>query len=215
MNALPLNPDSEIISRFKNAITGGRHWYLALIEAMRDYPQDDYIIAREALDWISLGRAIIGEAADLINQEEVERFFILGHPPLKLSPPEARRMIGEARYNLYLNYLYGITIEASLVKSVVSEIEKEACSLGLAKPKNALAKAYLRIYGNDQNQLLADFKNDTASYEHSKDEHNQDEFTYWLFKYRLKNSDKEKVASDTKKAVTWLRNRNNLFPRLF
>jgi hypothetical protein len=27
------------------------------------------------------------------------------------------------------------------------------------------------------------------------------EFTYWLFKYRLKTSDKAKIASDTKKGL--------------
>lgn len=31
------------------------------------------------------------------------------------------------------------------------------------------------------------------------------EFTYWLFKYRLKNCDKERVASDTRKGVEYLR----------
>ena len=32
----------------------------------------------------------------------------------------------------------------------------------------------------------------------------QKEFTYWLFKYRLKQCDKERVASDTKKALRYL-----------
>jgi hypothetical protein len=31
------------------------------------------------------------------------------------------------------------------------------------------------------------------------------EFTYWLFKYRLRQSDKAKVASDTKKALGQLK----------
>jgi hypothetical protein len=31
------------------------------------------------------------------------------------------------------------------------------------------------------------------------------EFTYWLFKYRLKHGDPARVASDTKKALEWLR----------
>ena len=30
------------------------------------------------------------------------------------------------------------------------------------------------------------------------------EFTYWLFKYRLKHNDKERVASDTRKALKWI-----------
>jgi hypothetical protein len=30
------------------------------------------------------------------------------------------------------------------------------------------------------------------------------EFTYWLFKHRLGNSDKARIASDTKKALLFL-----------
>jgi hypothetical protein len=30
------------------------------------------------------------------------------------------------------------------------------------------------------------------------------EFTYWLFKYRLENCDRSRVASDTKKAMEYL-----------
>ena len=30
------------------------------------------------------------------------------------------------------------------------------------------------------------------------------EFTYWLFKYRLQNHDKAKVASDTKRGLQYL-----------
>jgi len=40
------------------------------------------------------------------------------------------------------------------------------------------------------------------------------EFTYWLFKYRIKNTDKERVASDTRKALNWV-NRHGLPQRLF
>jgi hypothetical protein len=31
------------------------------------------------------------------------------------------------------------------------------------------------------------------------------EFTYWCFKYRVKQCEKAKVASDTNKALQWLR----------
>jgi hypothetical protein len=30
------------------------------------------------------------------------------------------------------------------------------------------------------------------------------EFTYWLFKYRVKHSEKSRVASDTKKALLYM-----------
>ena len=36
------------------------------------------------------------------------------------------------------------------------------------------------------------------------------EFTYWLFKFRVKNSDKAKVASDTTKGLNYLERINNM-----
>ena len=31
------------------------------------------------------------------------------------------------------------------------------------------------------------------------------EFSYWRFKYRLQHCDKARIASDTKKALDWMR----------
>jgi len=85
---------------------------------------------------------------------------------------------------------------------VVSEIRKERRALGLNKHADDLDKAYYRIYGDSQQTLLDSFRKEKR---HSKLKSTSlselKEFTYWLFKYRLKICDKSRVASDTKKAL--------------
>jgi len=213
MGVLPVSSHQEIVSRLKASIESGKHWYLALIEALRDYPEDDFTIAGEALDWMRLVKLLAGEAGSLIDAQELARFFRYGKIPLKISSHEARHLIGARKYNLYLNYLYGVTVEAALLQAVAREVEKEYSSLGLPRPGDAGSRAFNRIYGAERHILKEAF--DVARPGPGKEESADMEFTYWLFKYRLKNSDKEKVASDTKKALTWLNSRGNLFPRLF
>ena len=63
-----------------------------------------------------------------------------------------------------------------------------------------------RIYGHPRVALLDEFFQ-----EHGRTTANrislyeQKEFTYWLFKYRVKHSDKARLASDTKKGLDFLR----------
>ncbi|MFA6771274.1 MAG: hypothetical protein WCS74_01340 [Dehalococcoidales bacterium] len=215
MSDLPVGSHQEIVNRMKTAISAGKHWYLALIEAMRDYPEENYLIGGDALDWISLARMLVRETGDnIISPRETGQFFNHGKPPLKIAPAEARQLMGDVKYNLYLNYLYGVTVESALLRAVVAEIEKEFTSLGLAPPEDAKTRAFLAIYEDDEDSLHKIFigKNDTV---HERQKQYNPEFVYWLFKYRLKNSDKEKVASDTKKALNWLKTGSHAFPRLF
>jgi len=213
MSVLPVSSHQEIVNRLKASIQSGKHWYLALIEALRDYPEDDFTIAGEALDWLRLAKLLAGEAGSLIDAQELARFFRYGKIPLKISSHEAKHLIGGKKYNLYLNYLYGVTVEAALLEAVAREVEKDYSSLGLPRVRDAGREAFTRIYGADRHTLREAFR--TAHPHLDWDEKIEVQFTYWLFKYRLKNSDKEKVASDTKKALNWLNSRGNFFPRLF
>jgi len=71
-------------------------------------------------------------------------------------------------------------------------------------------EAYRRIYRQDREALLQDFRKENG-YRHLKSTTllEMKEFTYWLFKYRLKHCDKARIASDTKKGLDWL-NANGL-----
>ena len=67
----------------------------------------------------------------------------------------------------------------------------------------------MRAYRLSRETLLGQFRDD-AGYE-SKEEMSlteTKEFTYWLFKVRLKVSDKAKIASDTRKGLAFLQERS-------
>ena len=67
-------------------------------------------------------------------------------------------------------------------------------------------EAYARIYGATMTELLKRFRREKHYPQlHSMGFGDLKEFTYWLFKYRLKECDKARVASDTKRALNELR----------
>jgi len=66
-------------------------------------------------------------------------------------------------------------------------------------------ETYQRIYGATQFSLLKQFRKERHYPQLRSISLNElNEFTYWLFKYRIKMRDKSCVASDTKKALTKL-----------
>ncbi len=211
MYSVPVSLEREVIEHFRTSLQSGRNWYVALLEAIRDFPDDCYMVGGEALHWTRLVRMLVDEAGDLIPRGELTEFLGRGKPPVKLTPSEARECLGPVKYNCYLNYLYGVTVETALLSAVVAEAEKETRSLGICRHRDEINEAFLRIYSCSEAELRSAFLLTSAG-KHSGWEV---EFTYWLFKHRLKSSDKEKVASDTKKGLDWLGGEANFFPRLF
>ncbi len=203
--------DARAIEHFKQAIASGTHWYLALLEAIKLWSSAEedyngrhyrYLIEGEAFDWLLLAERLFQEIGDVIPEKERTDLLFFDRPPLELSKERFKKLIGPAKYRAYLNYLYGILVEEALLSAVVEEIRKERRSLGSNKHADDLDKAYRRIYRASQQALLDSFRKEkhytkrkSASLTELK------EFTYWLFKYRLKTCDKTRVASDTKKAL--------------
>ena len=104
-------------------------------------------------------------------------------------------------------------MEEALVSAVVDDIRKERRVAGWDKDDNVLEKAYKQIYGQTQQSLFDSFKKE-KKYTRRKNVSlgMLKEFTYWLFKYRIKHCDKSRVASDTKKALIYMQ-RNLLLKR--
>jgi hypothetical protein len=97
-------------------------------------------------------------------------------------------------------------VEQSLILTVQEEVHKERGALGYRNDHDAVDEAYRRIYGATKAELLRRFRWEKGySQRGSITLTELKEFTYWLFKYRLKRCDKARVASDTKKAVERLR----------
>jgi len=206
--------DDAAIRHFKTAVRQGKHWYLALLEAVKMWQSAEetyegryyrYILDETALDWLLLAERISDTAGDLVPDAEKQALFLRNQPPLDITNEKFREIVGETRYNQYLNYFYGVTVERALILAVQEEVRKERRLAGLAKEEDTTGQAYLRVYGDTEENLLATFRRQkhyrrlkSISLDELK------EFTYWLFRYRVKNSEKSRVASDTKKALDWV-----------
>ena len=207
---------AETINLFTQAITEGTHWYLALLEAIGRWQTSEeeyngrkyqYLIAQEAFDWLLLAERLCDAAGELIPQDEKIDLLFHGTPPLNLTAEEFRKLIGKSKYHQYLNFFYGIVIEEVLLLTVCEEVRKERHALGSNKEQAYENEAYQRIYGgNNKDELLKEFRREKG-YPQRKSTNltEMNEFTYWRFQYRLRFSDKARIASDTKKALSKLK----------
>ncbi|MBA7690870.1 hypothetical protein ES703_99402 [subsurface metagenome] len=212
--------DVEAIKYLEQAITGGKHWYIALLEAIGLWKAAEethngrtyrYLIAGEAFDWLLLAERLCEAVDGLLPDDERVALLFYGKPPLDLTIEKFKELIGSSKYHQYLNYFYGITTEEALIWAVQEEVRKERRTLGLNKEHDYDNEAYRRIYGATRAVLLKRFRHE-KDYPQLKSTSLTElkEFTYWLFKYRLNHCDKARVASDTKKALTQLK--SNGFP---
>ncbi len=206
--------NAEVIKHLEEAITSGTHWYIALLEAIGLWDTAEethngltysYLIDDEAFDWLLLAERLCQAVDSLLPDDEKTVLLFYGKAPLNLPTGKFKELIGSVKYHQYLNYFYGITVEEALVLVVQEEVRKERWVSGLSKEKDITNEAYRRIYGATKAILLRHFRRDKGYPQlQSISLTELREFTYWLFKYRLKQCDKSKMASDTKKALQQL-----------
>jgi hypothetical protein len=207
--------DAEAITYLKQAITSGRHWYLALLGAMGLWTSAEevhndrtytYLIGGEAFDWLLLAERLCETVEGLLPEDEKNALLFRGIPPLELRAGEVRELIGDRKYGQYLNYFYGVTVEEALLLAVQEEIDKERRVRGFLAKSESTDEPYERIYGAAREALLKSFRQEKGHARlRSISLTELKEFTYWLFKYRLKQCEKAKIASDTKKALEYLK----------
>jgi len=206
--------DTEAIRHLRQAIVNGQHWYIALLEAIGLWTTAEetydgrtycYLIAGEAFDWLLLAERLCQTVDELLPQDELADFLLHGKPPVDLDNNRFKELIGSTKYHQYLNYFYGVTVEEALILAVREEVRKERRTLGLNAELDYDIEVYLRIYGTTKAVLLKRFRREKG-YRQLKSIGLTElkEFTYWLFKYRLKQCNKARVASDTTKALQQL-----------
>ncbi len=203
--------DDEVIRCLKQAITSGKHWYIALLEAIGLWTRAEesyngriyrYLIAGEAFDWLLLAERLCEAVDGLLPHDEKTALLFHGKPPLNLTADKFKELIGSSKYRQYLNYFYGITVEEALISAVREEVRKEKRALGYNNERDYTNEVYRRIYGATKAVLLKHFKQEKGYPQLGPISLTElKEFTYWLFKYRLERCDKARVASDTKKAL--------------
>jgi len=206
--------DVWAIQHLKEAVDSGRHWYPALLEAIKLWssPEEDYdgrhhryLVGGEAFDWLALAERLCEEIDGLIPEAELTDLLFRDRPPVKLTKEEFRELIGDSKYKAYLNYLYGVLVEEVLLQATIDEIRKKKRVSGLTRDGGVVDEAYHQIYGAGEGELLDRFRREKRlPRSKSLDLGEAKEFTYWLFKLRLNTCDKSRVASDTKKALAKL-----------
>lgn len=206
--------EQEAIGHFKAAVSQGKHWYIALLEAMALWTKAEeefqgqhycYLIAGEAFDWLLLAQRLCAERDGLLPPQQVEDLLFHGKEPLPLSSAEMLRLLGSAKYKARLNYFYGIEVEEALQGAVEEEVRRDRWCSALAEEPGLAEEVFRRIYDAPRSVLLRQFRKERGYPPGPVLELWQlKEFTYYLFQYRLRHSEPARAASDTKKGLHFL-----------
>jgi len=211
--ALPVSCE-EAIKRFTDSINDGNHWSYGLLDAVNCWTLSEevykgklhrYLIQGEAFDLKLLAYRILQPVKSLIPLDEYRFFLLAKEFPKTISGSKIRTGLGPIKYQGYLNYWYGITVEIALQLAVFQEVWKEQAGRGRNFKRYNFSEVYSRIYGSAPIVLLDQYRQTLISpvslecvFGDSK------QFVYWLFKLRISRCEKERVGSDTKKALEWL-----------
>ena len=203
--------DSQAVAHLRQELINGADWPDALMGAIALWTTPEeiyegtrlvYLIASEAFDWLTLAHRLCAEARDLIPEGELEDFLFTGRFPPRVDESDFKEVLGVDKNSAYLNYFYGVEVEAALQQVVEAEIEKRFYASGRQYATDHTNEAFQRIYNSTRDELLiAYWDHMNRPYRNITTLTELKEFTYWLFKRRLNVSDKAKIASDTKKGM--------------
>lgn len=199
------------VEAFRRAVAGGEGWFPALLAAIARWELPDeeidgrrycYLIAGEAFDWLLLAERLCDELDDAIPADEREALLFFGRPPHAMDDSDFRHAIGDAKHHAHLNFLYGVAVEEALQLIIEEEVLKERRTSVWSGNGNVQRDVFERIYGRTEDDLLSEYRvlrglppGEDLAYGELRS------FTYWLFKYRVNQSDPARVASDTRKAL--------------
>jgi hypothetical protein len=210
----PVSNAGAAIRHFQISLASGKHWYLALLESIglwtdetEEFQQQHYryLIEGEAFDWLLLAERLCESVNGRIPEDEKYSLLFQGQPPLPITIEEFRKFIGDGKYHQFLNFFYGITVEEALVQAVREEVRKERRANGWRYQTGEEDETFTRIYGETEIALLKKFRREKHFPQNSNSSlAERKEFTYWCFKFRVRESEKARVASDTHKGLDWL-----------
>lgn len=204
----------ESVRRFRQAIERGDDWFEALLETIADWEAPEevigertyrYLIDGEAFDWLLLAERLCTELDGAIPAEERDGLLFFGKLPRQLDDDGFRHAIGDAKHKAHLNFVYGVAVEEALQLVIEEEVLKELRSLVWNSGENVERIVFDRIYGHSRDDLLDVYltgRDLPVTGEMTYGDYKS--FIYWLFKYRMNQSDPARVASDTRKALVQL-----------
>lgn len=214
----------EALTAFCEAVGESEDWFAALLVAIAKWEMTEeevagrhyqYLIGGEAFDWLLLAERLCNAADGAIPIDEKEALLFFGKPPRPLDDEEFRKAIGDSKHRAHLNFLYGVAVEEALQLTAEEEVLKRwRSSGGWDRGESLDQQVFGRLYNRSRDELLAAYRagqlpsQQVKMFETSIDvEISLGElraFTYWLFKYRVIQSDPARVASDTRKALVQL-----------
>jgi hypothetical protein len=209
-----LTPQEQAARGFRQAVEGGEDWFEALLNTIADWEEPEetledrtyqYLIDGEAFDWLLLAERLCSEASETIPARERDDLLFFGRMPRPLDDDEFRHAIGDAKHKAHLNFVYGVAVEEALQLVVEEEVLKEQRSMVWKCGENVERHVFERIYGHSRDDLLDVYltgRELPVTGEMTLGDYKS--FIYWLFKYRMNQSDPARVASDTRKALVQL-----------
>ena len=158
---------ARIVAELKRTVAAGEtHWFLALMQAVREWPLPQekigtrtyrYLVGGEAFDWLLLAERLTDEIEDLIPDEEREALLFHGQLPEDVDENDVERLLG-AKHRAHLNFVYGVRVEEALQLAVVNEVHKERFASHIwEKTSHADDEAFQRLYGATRPELFAEF----------------------------------------------------------
>ncbi len=206
--------NEDPIAYLRETVAAGEHWYVALLKTMSRWDKAEevigdrryrYLIGGEAFDWLLLAERLVETLGNEVSAHEREALLFHGHPPLDIDDEEFQTLVGTPKYQAYLNYLYGVVVEEALQLAIEEEQAKENQGHVWASAARQGESMYERIYGRGLEDLRDEFQRERGlAQTESVDYSDLKEFTYWLFKYRVRNGEGARVASDTRKGLAAL-----------
>ena len=203
------------IDHLRAALEAGLDWPEPLLQAMSIWtlPEESYrgrvntyFIAGEAFDWLLLAERLIDAAKKHVPKSEREELLFHGRFPAHFDASQLGGLLGVDKYRGYLNYHYGVTVEEALQLTAELELQKRDVANGLTDRDDYTENAFRKLYRAPRSELLKEFRRERgAANRRSIGVTESKAFTYWLFKRRLRVSDKPRVASDTRKGLEQLR----------
>jgi hypothetical protein len=207
-------PQEQAARTFRQAVEAGEDWFDALLLTISAWEEPaetlgertyQYLIDGEAFDWLLLAERLCHEVDGAIPAHERDDLLFFGKMPRTLDDDEFRHAIGDAKHKAHLNFVYGVAVEEALQLVVEEEVLKELRSMVWNSGDSLERQVFERIYGHSRDDLLDVYltsRDLPVTGELSFGDYKS--FIYWLFKYRMNQSDPARVASDTRKALVQL-----------
>ena len=208
----------DVITRLRMQAGRAEPWHVALLRAIGQWSLPNeyaagrywhYVIAGEALDWLTLAQRLCLEIADAAPAGEIDALLFRGQLPQRIDPEDFRRLIGPYRYTALLNFHYGVTVEETLQLLTEEAIRKSRWACCYPDTDDLVEDAYRHLYGDTRSGLLPQFLDESAGQWGDDPESLSlaawHEFTYWLFKRRIRKWHPARIASDTRRGLELLR----------